>query len=334
MSDQSFPITPSSAGTAQQFAVDQELGTNRNVPHNVVAHYNFPISVLNSSTSQLAANGVFTGQIENAGRHMAAQVTVFSDKALRIEVIQFSDSGGTRETDRKIFLRAANKGFCEAINLNDWYFRVVVTNLEASPTTIFSLQTSQGPLVAGPKAVGPYGGLPVEIVGRGEEVNHYFAGLLIAPTILTTGVNLLTLRNPSSTKSIKLQKLEVLAYFTGTAAASRSAYALRKQSAVTATSAGTAVIPAKGNSNSSASIAELKFNLAASITFTGGTAPATNENCVHFGHANQLTANVVYDRDFSEAPIILTANEVLFLQTDGAIVAGSTVHIGLRWIEE
>ncbi len=334
MSDQSFPISPSTSGTAQAFAVDTELGSNRNIPHNVVAHYNFPVSTLNSNTSNLSGSAAFIGQVENAGRHMAAQVAVFADKAVQIEVIQFSDEGGTRETDRKTFTRAANKGFCEVVNLNDWYFRVVVTNLEVTATTIFSLQTSQGPLVAGPKTVGPYGGLPVEIVGRGEENSHYFAALAVAPTVLTTGANLLVLRNSGTSKLIKVQKLEVLAYFIGTAAASRSMYALRKQSGVKTTGAGTAVVPAKGNVSAEASIAELKFNLGASIALTGGAAPATNENLAHFGHANQLTANVTYDMDFTDAPIILQPNVALFLQTDGAIVAGSSLHIGLRWVEE
>lgn len=332
-SDLGFPINPSAAGTAVQFASDTEVGTGRRVPHNAVAHYNFVESTGNSSTANIAGNGNFPGAIESTSRYQATQIAVFCDKAYKVEVIQYSDAGGTRETARNVFTRQANQGFCEAVNLNDWFFRVKVTNLDAGATSIFSCQTSQGPIQAGPKAVGPNGGMPVEIVGYGDPVS-YFASLVLAPTIVTTGANLLALRNPSTNKILNVLKLELLAMFTGTAAASRSAYAIRRAIGCTALSANTAVVPEKSDSTSAASVAQLGFNQAASITLTGATLPATNQNLVVVGHPNQLTANVIYDRDMSDGPIVLRPNEVMYVATEGAIVAGSALFVGLRWTEE
>jgi hypothetical protein len=55
---------------------------------------------------------------------------------------------------------------------------------------------------------------------------------------------------------------------------------------------------------------------------------------MNLGHANQLATNIVYDRNMSDAPLTLLQNEAISLQTDGAIVAGSTVIISVRWTEE
>ena len=86
-----------------------------------------------------------------------------------------------------------------------------------------------------------------------------------------------------------------------------------------------------GITGAAASIADVKW-AAAGGTLTGATINADRQ--MQIGHANQLTANVAYDRSFVEAPIVLGQNEGLVLQSDGAVVVGSTVILSLRWTEE
>jgi hypothetical protein len=184
------------------------------------------------------------------------------------------------------------------------------------------------------------GSLPVVLASDQSAINvkaatgealTYFAGISVVPTALTTGLNLFFLRNTSATKKIKIQKIEIIMVFAGTAAATRSLYAIRKLTGVTATTGTVTLTPVPGQTGNPASIADVKW-AAAGGTLTGGT--LQGNNVMNIGHTNQLTANIVYDRDLIEAPLTLLQNEAISLQTDGAIVAGSTVIIGVRWMEE
>jgi hypothetical protein len=163
------------------------------------------------------------------------------------------------------------------------------------------------------------------------EALTYFTGISVVPTALTTGLNLFFLRNTSATKKIKIQKIEVIMVFSGTAAATRSLYAIKKLTGVTATTGTVTLIPVLGQTGNAVSVADVKW-AAAGGTLTGGTLQGTN--VMSIGHANQLTTNIVYDRNMSDAPLTLLQNEAISLQTDGAIVAGSTVIISVRWMEE
>ena len=328
MSDSAFKIPDSVTGT--DFATSVESVTNRRIPWNALAELNFPASTANSSTTNIAAGATFTGSVESGARQQSVQVAVFADQPYRLDVIQYSDGTGTRETARTTYTRSANEGVAESILLVDWHFRVIVTNLNASAaTTVFSCQTSQGVMPAGPKASGQYGGLPVEIYGRGEELKHYFTSAVVAPTTLTTGLNYFVLRNTSTTKKIKVQKIEIVAFFTGTAAASASNYFINKATGVTATT-GTNIVVEKGNTAAPASIAEAKFL----VTGLGATGAAVGGAVASIGHPNQLTTQIVYDRDMVAAPVVLGTNECLLLRSNGAIVLGSTIHISVRWVEE
>jgi hypothetical protein len=183
------------------------------------------------------------------------------------------------------------------------------------------------------------GSLPVVLASDQSALNvkaatgealTYFTGVSVVPTALTTGLNLFFLRNTSATKKIKIQKIEVIMVFSGTASATRSLYAIKKLTGVTATTGTVTLTPVPGQTGNPASIADVKW-AAAGGTLTGGTLQGTN--VMTLGHANQLAANIAYDRDLIEAPLTLLQNEAVSLQTDGAIVAGSTTIISVRWTE-
>lgn len=169
---------------------------------------------------------------------------------------------------------------------------------------------------------------PLHVMQNTNEATTYFAGFAVVPTTLTTGLNYFWIRNTDPTKKIRIERIECILVFTGTAAGSRSNYLVRKFINATATT-GNAVTIEKGQTSNANSIADVKWSP------TGGTLTGATPLNPFFpiGHANQLSANIVYDRNLSDAPIVLGQNEGIVLQSDGAIVNGSTVYFSLRWEE-
>lgn len=165
-----------------------------------------------------------------------------------------------------------------------------------------------------------------------NETSSYFTGATIIPTTLTAGNVYFSIRNPSSTKKIKIKKIEIIMYFVGTAGATRSTYVLQKGTGCIGSTGTTILAPESGNTTNPASVADIKIS-PTGVTLTGATF-VLNRNVCTLGHPNQLTSNISYDRDLENAPLILSENEVLALRSEGALVAGSTVHISLRWTEE
>jgi len=171
-------------------------------------------------------------------------------------------------------------------------------------------------------------GNPLPILGvEPYSGNFYSASLVVVPTTLTTGLNYFIIRNPDATKKIKIKRIVADAIFTGTAAASRSTYAMKKLTGVTATT-GTAVPIAKRDTNGANSIAEVK-GLATGLTATDGI---DANNISHIAHANQLTANMNKDWQFDN-PIVLNQNEAIVLQSEGVLVTGSTIVFTIQFYE-
>ncbi len=205
----------------------------------------------------------------------------------------------------------------------------IMAKLIAAPATEAKQDTSITALAAIHAKLGAI--LAVNPVTK--EATTYLAGIAVIPTGLTTGLNYFWIRNTDPTKKIKIHKIEIIMTFTGTAAATRSIYALKKFTGATAT-VGTVTLGATpAQTGAPASIADIKW-AAAGGTLTGATVTPVGTNLIQIGHANQLTANLVYDRNLSDAPLVLSQNEGLVLQSDGAVVLGTTVIIGLRWSEE
>lgn len=162
------------------------------------------------------------------------------------------------------------------------------------------------------------------------EDSSYRVAFTIVPVTVTTGSNYFIIRNPDATKKVKIVSIEMVLNFTGTAGASRSNYIIKKFTGATATN-GNVMTATPSVTSNPASIASCQYSTG-TITLTGATIPTYG--FVAVGHANQLTANIVYDRDLNDAPLVLGQNEGIVLQSDGALLAGSAVSIAVKWIEE
>lgn len=172
------------------------------------------------------------------------------------------------------------------------------------------------------------GGSPLPIVGdEPDSSNYYSVSHVVIPTTLATGLNYFILRNPDPTKKIKIKRIAADAIFIGTAAASRTSYAIKKLTGVTSTT-GVSITVAKRNTTGPNSIVEVK-QLATGLTATGAVDAG---NTSHIAHANQLSANIAKDWQF-DSPIVLNQNEAIVLQSEGAVVAGSTIMLSIQFYE-
>ena len=116
----------------------------------------FVTSTGNSSTTQLAAAGVFTGAIESVLNVPQAQIMVTSDQPLSIQVIQYIDGGGVHLTDSDTFTITGGSTFNKTFTLPGNFIQIKVTNTGASTTTTFDLQTTYGDLPVAPPTTGQF----------------------------------------------------------------------------------------------------------------------------------------------------------------------------------
>ena len=162
-----------------------------------------------------------------------------------------------------------------------------------------------------------------------SNADAYSVSYTVVPTTVTAGLNYFVLRNPHPTAVTAIRRIEIGCTFSGTAAASRSQYVIKRFANGTATS-GTAITPSRRRTASPLSSTECKF-LATGLTVTGSTLDPSS--FIAFHHANQLTAYYEKAFEFTAYPILLQQNEGIVLQSDGVIVAGSAISVSIQYIE-
>ena len=122
---------------------------------------NDAVSVLNSSTANLASGASFTGSSEPSTGISGIQLNLKTDQQSTVQVQQSQD--GTNWDISDSFPVNANTGLGITIQTVASFFRVVVTNNGASTTTFLRLQTILAPVVeAIPRAVAASGGMKVD----------------------------------------------------------------------------------------------------------------------------------------------------------------------------
>jgi len=117
----------------------------------------------NSSTANLGSLGVFTGTATSTLGIGCVQVNLKTDKKVTLSVQQSIDGTNWDLVD-SITVTASN-GVGRSFQATASYLRVVITNLEASATTFFRLQTILAPIIeALPRALTASGNLKVAIL--------------------------------------------------------------------------------------------------------------------------------------------------------------------------
>jgi hypothetical protein len=111
-----------------------------------ISAFNYPISTLNSSTTQLAAGASFTGGIESAQDQPSISILLTSDQPMTVTVRQFIDAGGTFAVPDIVFYVPASAGFARSLTINGNFCQVIAQNTGAATTTTFNLNVAYGAL--------------------------------------------------------------------------------------------------------------------------------------------------------------------------------------------
>lgn len=111
-----------------------------------VAAYNYPISTVNSSTTQLAAGASFTGGIESAQDQPSLSILLTSDQPIKLTVRQFIDAGGTFAAPDIVLYVPGGVGFARSLTINGNFVRIIAQNTGPATTTTFNLNCAFGAL--------------------------------------------------------------------------------------------------------------------------------------------------------------------------------------------
>lgn len=106
----------------------------------------FILSTGNSTTTQLAGSGLFTGTIETVFNQQAASILLTSDKAGTLTINQYIDAAGTRKTSAWTYSIQANVPFSRSFTVNGNYFNLSFLNSGGAATTTLNINTAYGTL--------------------------------------------------------------------------------------------------------------------------------------------------------------------------------------------
>ena len=165
----------------------------------------YTTSSSNSTTAQLAATGTFTGVIESVISTPQVQIQIVSDQAYTVNILQYSDAGGTRLVNTKTFRRQANEPTSETLMLPSDYYRITIVNNGASTTTTLNCVTTLGNLPVTPVGLTNTGNFPVEIPAKATFRASTIIPLVTAVTVNVPFFNIIG----SATKTITIKKVTI-----------------------------------------------------------------------------------------------------------------------------
>ena len=137
----------------------------------------YTLSTNNSSTTNITVTTPFTGVVQDALQFPTLVITVLADQPTTINVLQYSDSAGTKLVETSTFNRLANTGLNTPVKLSGNYFKVTVQNTGLATTTNFLVESWMGILETLPTSLTNKGNLKVSI----EEGGSIDRTLSIAP---------------------------------------------------------------------------------------------------------------------------------------------------------
>lgn len=148
--------------------VDAQFDANGRLLTNSIVDPNDVTSIVNSSTTPLGSNAVFTGTSEAALAFGSVSVSVRADQNSAAGGLSIQQSGDNTNWDiQDNYTVTANQEFATSVNLVEPWFRVVYTN-GAGVQTIFRLATiKEGTIQAVPRTVTQLGNMRDSI----QEIN-------------------------------------------------------------------------------------------------------------------------------------------------------------------
>lgn len=170
--------------------------------------------------------------------------------------------------------------------------------------------------------------LPVNQVDPYSGRLTFTCGFDVAPSTVADATTYLTIRNGTTTsRQVQLRRFDLQQGFTGTAAASRSAWSLQK---FTGTPSGGTAVPVVKRATSQAASDVTVLYAAAGLTTSSLT---WDSGVIHRCAApNQLNAPTTQDMESADG-LVLAPNEGVAIRAYGAVVAGAFLIGSFGWFE-
>jgi hypothetical protein len=281
-----------------------------------------------TSTTNLAAAGVFTSSIIDVLSAPAWVISVRADQPLTITVTQFSDLAGTLTVETTVFTRNASQPLNTTVKLSGSYARISVQNTGASTTTSFLTEAWVGVLETLPTSLTNAGNLRCAVVEEAISVPTYSAGFSGAITG-ATATDVFTITG-SATRIIKVLNLS----FSGTATtAAVSNLSLIKRS--TANTLGTASVIASAPLDSQNGAATSVVRI-----YTANPTLGTQVAVIAAQRKEIVTAAFAagdyqpYQFNFDTPITLRGAAETLALNLNSGTFAGNSFAFSITWTEE
>jgi hypothetical protein len=162
---------------------------------------------------------------------------------------------------------------------------------------------------------------------------HGILPIEVVPTTLTDGTTYWAMRN-GGTKRIFIFKMELQLGFSGTAAATRSAFRVERFAGATPTGGTALAAVRKANAQPASTLADARY-APAGLVITGLT---FEQAFYRIAVTNQLAAVETPDLDFTAGPesnrLTLAPNEGLAIRAYGAVVLGAYMMGQVTWAEK
>ena len=300
----------------------------------------------NSSTSNIAGNGAFTGQWKSTLGVAGIQVNVFSSQRTTALVQQSTD--GASIDASYAWSVPANFGSARTLQAMTAYYRVIITNTSASQATNVRIQSCLCPIVeALPRTLSSGGNLRVTPTADWQNPNRLL-GLYAVSTFSTIGSaatpqNLFAIENPTAnTLFIAIRSLNFTVDSTATLTTLSPQVKTSRTTSVPINT-GTALTPVKYRTDYAASAANVRGatasdgGVATAITATAGAtlwSQYVDRIQTVVGYTNHPSYNLIPDVGFDGRQIILLPGEALLVQAVTANAATTTFVINCSWYEQ
>jgi len=295
----------------------------------------YTASTGNSTTAQLASLATFTGTVDDVLSVTHVQLQIVCDQKYTVTIFQYSDSGGTKLVNTKVFRRQANEPTAETIALVSDYYKTSIKNEGASSTTTLSSATTLGNFPVTPAGLTNTGNFPVEVPAK---VTYRASTIIPLVTAVTATVPIWNLIG-SATKTVIVKRIRISGISIATAV-NYLGINLLKNSTATTGGTSTTLVNVPLDSLSAAATAVIK---AYTVGGTAGTlighivsdrviAPITGTAA-----ALQFAPDIIFnfaDIGGSGGIVLRSAAEEIALQYPVAAATVPTLSIDVEWTEE
>jgi hypothetical protein len=295
----------------------------------------YTASTGNSTTAQLASLATFTGTVDDVLSVTHVQLQIVCDQKYTVTVFQYSDAGGTKLVNTKVFRRQANEPTAETIALVSDYYKTSIKNEGASATTTLSSATTLGNFPVTPAGLTNTGNFPVEVPAKAT----YRASTIVPlVTAVTVSRGIWTMIG-SATKTVTVKRIRISGVSIATAVNYLSIN-LVKNSTATTGGTSTTLVAVPLDSLSAAATAVVKaYTAVATDGALIGNIVSDRVLCPITGTAAalQFAPDMVFnfaDIDGSGGIVLRSAAEEIALQYPVAAPTVPTLSIDVEWTEE